>query len=235
MRQHKFTLIFFYVILLLPFQLYSQVIENQRLEIPLSEQYIQEFDVFPLDESGALLANLRTNSYGRNTQVQFTKLDTVFRIQWSKLFTPPTLYELKKTYLQKKQALWQVYRKIDSQEILLLRLDLATHDMFFLETKLLTRMDIEYFSVVQNKVLLSGTFNDRPVVELITIFDKNAKILIHDDLLATGGTVKASSELIYKLGGKVAGFTFLIGLDFLNGALQLKNYSEKIITLASYH
>lgn len=66
-------------------------------------------------------------------------------------------------------------------------------------------------------------------------FDKNAKILIHDDLLATGGTVKASSELIYKLGGKVAGFTFLIGLDFLNGALQLKNYSEKIITLASYH
>jgi adenine phosphoribosyltransferase len=65
-------------------------------------------------------------------------------------------------------------------------------------------------------------------------FAKNSKILIHDDLLATGGTVKASSELIYKLGGSIAGFTFLISLDFLDGATQLKKYSKNIISLASY-
>lgn len=216
MRQRKFTRYFLYAILFLPSILYSQVIENQRLEIPLSEQYIQEFDVFPLDESGALLANLRTNSYGRNTQVQFTKLDTVFRIQWSKLFTPPVLYDLKKTYLQKKQALWQVYRKIDSQEILLLRLDLVTHDMVFLETKLLTRMDIEYFSVVQNKVLLSGTYNDRPVVELITIFDKNAKIL--PDLYANNyriSTLEVDEE---------TGTTFVLLRDERRCTFLLKSY-----------
>jgi adenine phosphoribosyltransferase len=65
-------------------------------------------------------------------------------------------------------------------------------------------------------------------------FEKGAKILIHDDLLATGGTVKASSDLIQKLGGTVAGFTFLISLDFLGGVAHLKKYSENIISLASY-
>ncbi len=46
---------------------------------------------------------------------------------------------------------------------------------------------------------------------------QNAKILIIDDLLATGGTVKANIELVEKLGGKVAGIGFLIELGYLHG------------------
>lgn len=216
MKPFHFIHIFFGIFILSSPFTHGQIIENQRLEIPLSEQYVQEFDVLPLDESGLLLANIRTDHYGRNTQVQFTKLDTVFRIQWSKLFTPPILYDLKKTYLQKKQALWQVYRKVDSQEILLLRLDLETHDMVFLETKLLTRMDIEHFSVVQNKVLLSGTYNDRPVVELITIFDKNAKIL--PDLYANNYRISALEV------NEDTGTTFVLLRDERRCTFLLKSY-----------
>ena len=47
------------------------------------------------------------------------------------------------------------------------------------------------------------------------------KVLIHDDLLATGGTAKAAADLIQKVGGGVAGFSFLIELDFLNGREKL--------------
>jgi adenine phosphoribosyltransferase len=43
------------------------------------------------------------------------------------------------------------------------------------------------------------------------------KVLLIDDLLATGGTVKANIELVEKLGGEVAGIGFLIELDYLNG------------------
>ena len=43
------------------------------------------------------------------------------------------------------------------------------------------------------------------------------KVLLIDDLLATGGTVKANIELIEKLGGKVVGIGFLIELNYLNG------------------
>lgn len=60
------------------------------------------------------------------------------------------------------------------------------------------------------------------------------KILIHDDLLATGGTAAAAAELVQKQGGEVAGFSFLIELAFLNGKNSLINYSENISTLVRY-
>jgi adenine phosphoribosyltransferase len=60
------------------------------------------------------------------------------------------------------------------------------------------------------------------------------KVLIHDDLLATGGTVVAASKLVMQLGAEVAGYSFIIGLEFLNGRLRLTPYSDKIYSLASY-
>lgn len=63
---------------------------------------------------------------------------------------------------------------------------------------------------------------------------KGQRVLIHDDLLATGGTAAATAELIKKLGGKIAGFSFLIGLDFLNGDKELIKYSSNIDCLVNY-
>ena len=59
-------------------------------------------------------------------------------------------------------------------------------------------------------------------------------VLIHDDLLATGGTAEATAKLITKFNAKVAGFAFLVGLDFLNGKEKLVNYSNNIICLVHY-
>ncbi|SMO74581.1 adenine phosphoribosyltransferase [Solitalea koreensis] len=59
-------------------------------------------------------------------------------------------------------------------------------------------------------------------------------VLIHDDLLATGGTVGAAAKLIEKLGAKVEAVSFLIELDFLNGREKLKACSENIISLIRY-
>jgi len=50
------------------------------------------------------------------------------------------------------------------------------------------------------------------------------RVLIADDLLATGGTVAATAELIKKLGGQVAGTTFLIELTELEGRKKLEDY-----------
>ena len=59
-------------------------------------------------------------------------------------------------------------------------------------------------------------------------------VLIHDDLLATGGTVVAASQLIHKLGAVVTGYSFIIALDFLNGRERLATYSPNNFALASY-
>lgn len=55
------------------------------------------------------------------------------------------------------------------------------------------------------------------------------KVLLHDDLLATGGTAEAACKLIEKLGGKVLQASFIIELSFLNGREHLKNYDVQCL------
>ncbi|MCW3998375.1 MAG: adenine phosphoribosyltransferase [Candidatus Bathyarchaeota archaeon] len=55
--------------------------------------------------------------------------------------------------------------------------------------------------------------------------EKKQKVLLIDDLLATGGTIRANIELVEKLGGEVVGIGFLIELDYLEGRKNIgKNY-----------
>jgi adenine phosphoribosyltransferase len=59
-----------------------------------------------------------------------------------------------------------------------------------------------------------------------------ARVLIHDDLLATGGTAKAKIDLVEQLGGTVVGLAFVIELEFLNGREKLGGYD--ICSLIQY-
>lgn len=52
-------------------------------------------------------------------------------------------------------------------------------------------------------------------------FEKGANVIIHDDLIATGGSAAATTELVHKLGGNVAGYSFIVGLEDLNGKEKL--------------
>ena len=59
-------------------------------------------------------------------------------------------------------------------------------------------------------------------------------IMIHDDLLATGGTAMAAAELVKAEGGHVAGFSFIAELDFLKGRDKILPYSQNIVSLMRY-
>lgn len=58
---------------------------------------------------------------------------------------------------------------------------------------------------------------------------KGDKVLVHDDLLATGGTAKAACTLVERLGGEVVQCNFIIQLGFLNGKESLKPYPVKSV------
>lgn len=60
------------------------------------------------------------------------------------------------------------------------------------------------------------------------------RVLIHDDLLATGGSADAAAALIKKCGGEVAGFNFIVGLSFLNGEEKLISHTENISSLITF-
>jgi adenine phosphoribosyltransferase len=53
---------------------------------------------------------------------------------------------------------------------------------------------------------------------------RHDKVLIVDDLLATGGTIAAAAEMVESLGGKIVGMSFIIDLPFLGGSEKLKKY-----------
>ncbi len=58
------------------------------------------------------------------------------------------------------------------------------------------------------------------------------RVLIADDLLATGGTARAVASLVEKLGGEIAGFAFVVELNFLRGRNRLEGY--KVSSLLEY-
>ncbi len=66
------------------------------------------------------------------------------------------------------------------------------------------------------------------------VISPGMRVLIHDDLLATGGTAGAAAQLVLKQRGEVAAFSFVVELTFLNGADLLKEYVAPLQSLVKY-
>lgn len=77
---------------------------------------------------------------------------------------------------------------------------------------------LPYTTVAEKYTLEYGT----AAVEMhVDAIQKGWNVLVHDDLLATGGTAAAAARLVKQSGGRVAGFSFLINLSFLPGYERL--------------
>ncbi len=83
---------------------------------------------------------------------------------------------------------------------------------------------LPYVKVSESYVLEYGT----DTIEMHTdSISEGDVILLHDDLLATGGTMFAACKLVEQLGAKIAQISFIIELSFLNGREKFKNYEVK--------
>lgn len=83
-----------------------------------------------------------------------------------------------------------------------------------------TTYDLEY-----------GTATIEMHVDAISADDR---VVIHDDLLATGGTAAAAAKLVTQLGAEVVGFSFLVELKGLQGRQKLSGKAEQIHSLVTY-
>ncbi len=79
---------------------------------------------------------------------------------------------------------------------------------------------LPYHKIKEEYSLEYGTASIEMHIDAI---EKGTRVLIHDDLLATGGTAMAAGRMIERLGGIVAGFSFIINLAFLTGEKLLSD------------
>ncbi len=90
---------------------------------------------------------------------------------------------------------------------------------------------LPYTTIKEGYALEYGTAQ----IEMHTdALEKGWKVLIHDDLLATGGTAEAATKLVQKVGASVCGYSFLVELGFLEGRKLLNRYQEAIHSLVKY-
>lgn len=103
---------------------------------------------------------------------------------------------------------------------------------FFFATLLAYELDAGFVPVRKPKKLpyetISSSYELEYGLDTLEIhtdaIQKGERVLIHDDVLATGGTAKAVCELIEKLGGEIVQCNFLMELSFLNGRQKIGKY-----------
>lgn len=103
---------------------------------------------------------------------------------------------------------------------------------FFFGTLLAQELNAGFVPVRKPKKLpfetISATYDLEYGTDTLEIhidaIQKGEKVLIHDDVLATGGTAKAVCELVEKLGGEIVQLSFIMELTFLNGREKIKPY-----------
>jgi len=103
---------------------------------------------------------------------------------------------------------------------------------FFFGTLLAQKLNAGFVPVRKPKKLpfttLSATYELEYGTDTLEIhtdaIKKGDKVLIHDDVLATGGTAKAVCELVEKLGGEIVQCNFIMELTFLNGKDKISQY-----------
>ncbi|MEM0939491.1 MAG: adenine phosphoribosyltransferase [Bacteroidota bacterium] len=104
------------------------------------------------------------------------------------------------------------------------------------------RMELPFVPVRKKGKLPSKTYAHKYDLEYgsaeieihIDGLEEGMNVLVHDDLLATGGTAKAAAELVKKSKAEIAGFSFLIELSFLKGKSFLKSYGSPFHSLITY-
>jgi adenine phosphoribosyltransferase len=77
-------------------------------------------------------------------------------------------------------------------------------------------------------------YGEAEIESVKSAIEPGDQVIIHDDLLATGGTAAAAANLVQKLGGTVLGFSFLVMLDALQGDDVIRSHSDRIEALLHY-
>ncbi|NBA88572.1 hypothetical protein GVN16_22550 [Emticicia sp. CRIBPO] len=218
------------IILFISFISKAQLTQNKVVEFVINGDINDEYNLAPLKKDGLLIVNPQSSYYGRDSKVNFMKLDTSLNFIWKSTYKVALGYKFEK-YFQNEKYVYSLFRETDRLNISIVRVDYATGDRVVTDTKLLTKMDIGYFTVVGSKAIIGGTYNDRPVVEMISLFDQTAKVLpqLHTNHLRINSIeVNEANALIYVMLSDQRNCKFTLSIyDYEGRSINSKILGEK--------
>lgn len=203
----KYYLNTVFVLVLLCFSLSSkkvcaQLIQDKEIKIPIDIDKVDDFSVHALKEDGVIILNSQKTFYSRKSLINVFKYDSTLNFIWKTTFEPGDNFNLEKYFIGETHF-YCLFKEVDKEDIKILKIDLNTGFGVISEAKMLTRMDINFFTAIDNKIVIGGSYNNRPVVELCRLFDGNAKVLphVHSNYVAISGIEvnEATKELYVML------------------------------------
>jgi hypothetical protein len=147
----------------------------RELEMELRHDIEDEHILLPIDSTELILMNLQIRSFSRKGVIVLTRLNQNLEKEWKFEFEINKYYQIVKYYLD-KESLHILLQEEDKKAISVLKVNVRTGEYLVFETALLTNMDIRFFGHLDNKYILGGEYNDRPVAEIHKIIDKTAKV-----------------------------------------------------------
>ena len=220
----KYFLTFFFILSFSFAQ--AQLVESTELEIPLDENVEDDFSVIPLDTSGVLLMNHQASLFGKKSKLILIKVDKNLKEVWRNTIEVSSDYQLVKYYLG-RNSFYCLLKELDSQKIKIIKLNFEYGDAIITECKMLTNMEVEFFAAIDNKVVISGVYNDKPVAELVRLFDRTSKVLPHvysNNLKIISLEINDFSKEIYLMLKDENKCKFLVTVFDYEGKLTLNKY-----------
>lgn len=155
---------------------FAQLAIENEVNIPLSNDALQEMQVISLDNDGVLVVEIVSNSYGKKQVINFIKYDTNLKEQWQYAYEPGPSFKL--MHIARSYGFVHFYFQEDNEKgFAIARLATTTGQFIINQGQLLTRMDVDYFEITGSKALLGGSYNDRAVVEMFNFVDNSSKVL----------------------------------------------------------
>lgn len=160
----------------MPHQAQAQLQQSDRLEIPASSSFTEQFEVFSLGEQG-ILSVIRGNEYSnRNEQWQFVKYDTTLRVVWKTAYKLDFRLIPVMAYKGERTGYW-LFAEPDTDRFMFLQLNFDDGSIDIHRGNLLSGVDVHQFKVLGSKALISGYYRSRPVVLVHSFFDHTTRVL----------------------------------------------------------
>jgi hypothetical protein len=168
-------LLFFFIFIFQMSLALAQEKAVQEVEYELSNEIDDEHILLPIDSTQLILMNLKVRSFSRKSIIEIKRLDQNLKEEWTTIFEITKNFQIVKYFLD-EENLHVLLKESDEKLISVLKVNVKTGEYLVFDSELLTNMEVTFFGHLNNKYILAGEYNDKPVAEIHKVIDKTAKV-----------------------------------------------------------